>query len=82
MVQCGVIDPCATNQYAYPNVSGSYNTADMSLLGYPEHHVDKRMAKPRPISNPQYTYDGRYASPQYMPCKMLISLKTNRNYKY
>ena len=79
-MDCGVVDPCATNKYAYPNSNGPYNTADLSMLGYPAHHVDKRMANPDPISSPQYSYDSRHASPQYLPCKMLLSLKTMRNY--
>ena len=80
MVNCGLVDPCAANKYAYPNANGPYNRADLSLLGHPAHHVDKRMANANPISNPQYTFDSGNNSPQYLPCKMLMSLKTMRNY--
>ena len=80
MVNAGVIDPCATNRYAYPNDNGPYNQADLSLLGQPAHHLDKRTAKSSPFANPQYTFDSRNTGPQYLPCKMLMSLKTIRNY--
>merc|ERR1712018_322444 len=79
-MNCGVVDPCATNKYEYPNPDGKYNVADLSLLGYPAHHIDKRMAESNPISSPQYSFDSRHASPQYLPCKLLQSLKTMKNY--
>lgn len=78
-IYCGIVDPCATNTYAYPKENGEYNTADLSLLGYPVHHIDKRMAKSNPIAIPQYSYDSRHASPHYLPCKMLMSLKAMKN---
>ena len=71
----GTVDPCSTNQYAYPNYKGPYNQADLSRLGYPAHHVEKRVALAKPVSDPQYTYDSRFSSPHFLPCKLLMSLK-------
>ena len=48
----GTVDPCSTNQYAYPNYKGPYNQADLSRLGYPAHHVKKRAALAKPVSDP------------------------------
>ena len=71
----GNVDPCSIKQYAYPNDKGLYNQADLSRLGYPAHHVEKRVALAEPVSSPQYTYGSRFSSPHYLPCKLLMSLK-------